>query len=346
MSSTPCDSCPPGQSCGSVTCTVARLIYCHPATFANRTQALHWILCRTGTGFEWSRGAPVDVLGHQSERTEEEATRPTGVPQPPPWLKQADPDDYQDMVKEYEAERERLRSIRAHAGELARTAGPLGFDPLKRGTFLALRHDLPDDLQPEWRAAADEIDAVVHPLQEAQSLHHKAIVEQMAEHRAELQNAIGRLRQPGREPSRTDEALAHLLGFLLRKDHDVHEHPDHPLNSGIWHCSACGDLNVMPENCPGWHAYQAARMVNGRTRDLVVTVQDGHLICPACGARDEIAEHEMTRREIGFHVAGDGSLVADPGQWFDPESEYFDCGQCGSHVVMPGDLAIVYPRSD
>ncbi|WP_433513871.1 hypothetical protein ACQP2T_61705 [Nonomuraea sp. CA-143628] len=54
----------------------------------------------------------------------------------------------------------------------------------------------------------------------------------------------------------------------------------------------------------------------------------------------------MTRREIAFSIAGDGRIVADPGQPYDPVSKYFDCGQCGSRVVMPGDQKIVYPWSD
>ncbi|GAA1614446.1 hypothetical protein GCM10009733_008320 [Nonomuraea maheshkhaliensis] len=191
-----CETCPPAQSCDAVTCTVQKLINDYPSLHANRTQALYRLLCHTGNGYEWSKGALVNVFAHY-DRTKEKALKPSRVPAPFEWLKEHDPDEYQQMAQAYEAERERLRDIRARATELARTPGPLDFNPVDRDAVLTLRHDMPADLQPEWRAAADEIDDVVRLLREARKRHQETIVKQIAGHIGEISHAISRLRQSG-----------------------------------------------------------------------------------------------------------------------------------------------------
>ncbi|GAA1614439.1 hypothetical protein GCM10009733_008310 [Nonomuraea maheshkhaliensis] len=128
----------------------------------------------------------------------------------------------------------------------------------------------------------------------------------------------------------------------------MHEHPDRPLNSGAWDCTGCGNLNGTPEKCPGWYAYQGAQLINRDTpvSAAAVLVQQGHLVCPQCGAKDTIVEHDTTSRTNGLSLHPDGHIVADPGARGDYETDYFECQQCDSRVDLPRDLEVHYPWSN
>ncbi|MEU4703424.1 hypothetical protein [Nonomuraea dietziae] len=73
--------------------------------------------------------------------------------------------------------------------------------------------------------------------------------------------------------------------------------------------------------------------------DTLVTVHDGHLVCPACTASDTIVEHEIATR-INKPIrwangAFESQSVSDLGNF---NTDHYRCKACGSRVDMPSDI--------
>lgn len=267
----------PDYPCDSVDCTVERLIRFWPGGFPNRTAALEQLLATGGNGYEWIDGALVDAMWdmeiyHRRREDPEKTLTPLDVLPPADWM---DEEEKAEAQAAYDAEKARLREIRDRAEEMSQTPGPLRTDPwhlmamCSTGSrryaadhFRAL--ELPDDVRDDWRAAADELAAVITPLREMLSARLDAAEAEAAETREALDRA-GVLLAGGtvRIPDLADKSwsLGCLLRLLARQGHDVHEAPYRPENSGVWECTACGDLHVTPEDCPGYFAYQVARRI-------------------------------------------------------------------------------------
>lgn len=260
-----CASCTPEELCGSVDCTVQQMIHDWPSLFENRTQALYHLFCVLGGGYEWEDGGLVTVFPW-AVRPDDEASiiRASRVPKPPDSWKKHDPEEYQREMEAHEAEKTRLRGIRARAAELALTPGPLDREPQPYSDRQYLE-TLPADIRPDWAAAAAEIDAVVRPLLETREKRNRAAADEAARVKGEIWGAMARLHSGAVQltPAPLSWALTGMLRSVVLAGHDVHEHPKHPANFGVWQCTVCGDLGVTPEDCPGWAAHQTARTING-----------------------------------------------------------------------------------
>lgn len=141
---------------GTVDGTVADLIRRFPTSYANRTQALHYLLCVVGNGYRWAGGELLCFDGEAS--TEETAREMVLAP----------------LIRNYGAEHELVVQTRAsidaeiaahlwrrkHADELARTPGPLHREVYPPSSLSALA-TMPADATPDWRAAAREITAAI-----------------------------------------------------------------------------------------------------------------------------------------------------------------------------------------
>ncbi|MEV8336491.1 hypothetical protein [Streptomyces niveus] len=144
--------------------TVRDLIAASPCGFENRTQALHQILVVLGAGYEWRDGQAVDRFNDGADCTRRherfrfstdliEELLADGVDVPEPFLTGKCPAEDQ----------------RERAAEVALTAGPLGRDPYPPTSGLLLL-TVPENVTPDWAAAAAEIRAVVRPLWHDQGL--------------------------------------------------------------------------------------------------------------------------------------------------------------------------------
>jgi rubrerythrin len=270
----------PDYPCDSVDCTVERLIRFWPAGYPNRTAALEHLLATVGNGYEWVDGALTDVfwdaaIYRRRREDVEKAIEPTDVLPPDVWMDDAERSEAQAA---YDAERERLRSIRDRAAELAVTPGPLRRDPWEsmmlaskpeQRSYLAAHLriiPLPKDVRADWKAAGDELAAVLAPVREMLQARLDETARQAADAVEELRAAAHLLSDTGNPVAAVSLPLSvelgHLLRHLAKLGHDVHEAPTGPAGSGVWECTACGHLGVMPENCPGWSAVRAARHVN------------------------------------------------------------------------------------
>jgi hypothetical protein len=264
--------------CDSVNCTVERLIRFWPGGYPNRTAALEQLLATGGNGYEWDRGALVDAMWdkeiyHRRREDLEKTLTPLNVLPPADWM---DEEEKAEAQAAYDAEKTRLRDLQGRAAEMSTTAGPLRTDPWTKMAMCKTAEQrrylvnhwtinvLPEDVRDDWRAAADELSAVITPLREMLSARLEAAEAEAAETREALDQA-GALLSGGtvRIPDLADKSwsLGCLLRVLAQQGHDVHEAPYRPENSGMWECTTCGDLYVTPEDCPGYFAYQVARRI-------------------------------------------------------------------------------------
>lgn len=127
----------------------------HP-WYANRTQVLHQWFCVFGNGMKWEAGAIVPKVSEERDETPEEWLRHI-ILDPYEGLKDALPDAYERQLREYEEQCVMLRDHRERAAELARTPGSLGRDEPYRYSKSVLLAQIPEDVRPDWAAAAQEI---------------------------------------------------------------------------------------------------------------------------------------------------------------------------------------------
>lgn len=268
----------PDYPCDTVDCTVERLIRFWPGGFPNRTAALEQLLATVGNGYEWIDGALVDAcweaeIYHRHREDPDKALTPLDAPPPAQWM---DEEERTEAQAAYDAEKARLRGIRDRAVEMSTTPGPLRTEPWEKMAMCKTAEQrrylvnhwtinaVPLDARDDWRAAADELCAVIAPLREMLRNRLDVAEAEAAETHESLGRA-GSLLSSGkvRIPDLADKSwsLGCLLGRLAKQGHDVHEAPYRPENSGVWECTACGDLYVTPEECPGYFAYQVARRI-------------------------------------------------------------------------------------
>lgn len=142
----------------SVNETIRDLIARYPCGYQNRTQALHQILVVLGAAFEWRDGEAVtrfpdadtcvgmhERFKYPSEQVAE--LRAIGF----------------EPKEEFITGRCSHEGLRTRADELALTPGPLqheAYPPCDMTLILTV----PDDVKPDWAAAAAEITSVVVPL--------------------------------------------------------------------------------------------------------------------------------------------------------------------------------------
>lgn len=159
----------------SVEETVARQLRNYPGLFENRTQALHHLFCVLGNGYDWVGGELVAYDDGEPDLSEEEAL---GLEHYARLVEMWTDSPYGDAAEERVAalreEVERLRSVRSNAETLARTQGSLKGDvyPPSDGIPLA---ELPEDIRPDWLAAASEIAEVALPLYGSENFQSRTL---------------------------------------------------------------------------------------------------------------------------------------------------------------------------
>ncbi|MCX5215659.1 hypothetical protein OG689_41630 [Kitasatospora sp. NBC_00240] len=175
----------------NVEVTIQELITGFPCSYSNRTQALHYLLVVGGNGYVWGGGEV--VARHADSRTclsvhtlsgrelkIVEAARRAGQDVPAGLLGMCPAD-----------------ALRPQAARLARTSGPLQGEahPPSSGCLLLT---VPPDTAPDWRAAAEEVAAVVRPLWESPAERWLALLavltdDQRAYHRRQRAGALATL---------------------------------------------------------------------------------------------------------------------------------------------------------
>lgn len=174
-----CEECPPQITCGSVVCTVRRSLYNYPTMHKNRTDVLHYLFCVIGNGYEWSADGRLLEISYE---VYPDAYGLKGVqpdPDGPSWAGKSYMDDtmYAEMKAARDAEQAELKAIRILVDDLARTPGaPLTEEAYGESREYARLYTMPGDAMPDWRAAAEEIRAVVQPVWDARTAKNAAVM--------------------------------------------------------------------------------------------------------------------------------------------------------------------------
>lgn len=173
-----CEECPPQVTCGSVVCTVRRSLYDYPTLHKNRTDVLHYLMCVIGNGFEWFEDGCLRELVYEVYPDEYGLKGVQPSPDDPRWANRSYMDDQMraEMLADWEAEQAELKAVRDNVDELARTSGaPLSGEVYEESREYARMFIMPDNVMPDWKAAAEEILPVVEPVWAARRAERAAV---------------------------------------------------------------------------------------------------------------------------------------------------------------------------
>jgi len=151
--------------------TIFETIYNYPGLFRNRTQVLHYLFAMNGTDFDWVDGELVDVLGDE---------KPNDVQRTASWERGAFDDRTYELTTECLSIRQ-LAQIRAQQRGSLLQGGLLKYglyeDELaavyERSVYAPLLN-IPDDIKPDWAAAAEEIRPLIEAGWAAQAAKRRA----------------------------------------------------------------------------------------------------------------------------------------------------------------------------
>jgi hypothetical protein len=142
---------------------------------------------------------------------------------------------------------------------------------------------------------------------------------------------------------------AHAMRFFLDHDYDLGREArrvaggDHDL--ALWLVDAgnafADQANAFPDdlNQPCWRAWRTAGLTPqvaakvALHRKPMAQIVDERLVCPVCGAADQIAERDVAVRLNPLHVS-DGNIHGSI-ESCDHEHDRFVCQHCDTDVRLP-----------
>lgn len=150
--------------------TVRRMIWHYPSLCKTRADALHHLFYVLGNGYEWENGELVDVGRSYEVRVDTDAywkSTPPDYSRYPLDVQARFEEQDIEFVRQYNAEVDAVRdNIDACVYDMTLSPSPLTgtpFVPYPPCPKYCPAWNLPENIRPDWQAAADEIRAVIQP---------------------------------------------------------------------------------------------------------------------------------------------------------------------------------------